>query len=191
MPAPEDAPETVEEIDEVEEVDEVDSVDAPDGKDDKFSAADKAAYDAKLHKVNRESQNLRNRLKEATAAVDELAKIKDSQKSDSERLTDRAAKAEEKAAALQSQLDRVIIKQEFGLTDAQAKRLVGTDLDSLREDAEELKTAFSHVAPEKDDEKPAPVKKVKAADVNGGKNPADDSGVPDIEALMKAIGPRF
>lgn len=65
---------------------------------------DRKQAEAKIRKANSESKNLRERLKKAEAAQVELQAIKDAEKSDTERLTDQLASAEERIAATRKRL---------------------------------------------------------------------------------------
>lgn len=106
------------------------------GDDDTEDEFDRDRAMAKIRKVNREAENLRRRLKEAEAAQAELKEIKDSQKSDAERLTDRASAAETQVSELTRQINMLTIQKEFDLSDDQVEYLKGEDLDALRESAE-------------------------------------------------------
>lgn len=180
--------ETTEEVQETE-VDEVDEqpegddegADDDEGDDEEF---DEARAKAKIKKTNREAENLRKRLKkeqeERAAEQAELQKYRDERKTDSEKLTERATGAEQKLVALQQEYDRMVIKNEFGLTDAQVKRLVGTNIDELREDAEQYVEENNIKGPGK---KAAP----RASEVTGGRTPKETANKPDPVALAAKI----
>lgn len=85
-----------------------------------------------LSKANKEAETLRLKLKE----------FEDRDKSELERLTERAEAAEKAAAAAGVQSLRLEIAAEKGLTPAQAKRLVGDTRDELEADAKELLETF-------------------------------------------------
>ncbi|MFC8065529.1 hypothetical protein [Streptomyces sp. NPDC057293] len=65
---------------------------------------DRKQAEAKIRKANSEAANLRKRLKELEPKAAELQRIKDSEKSDSERLTDQLAQAREQIAATRKSL---------------------------------------------------------------------------------------
>lgn len=85
-----------------------------------------------LSKANKEAETLRLKLKE----------FEDRDKSELERLTERAEAAEKAAIAAEVQSLRLEIAAEKGLTPAQAKRLVGDTRDELEADAQELLETF-------------------------------------------------
>lgn len=88
-----------------------------------------------LSKANKEAETLRLKLKE----------FEDRDKSDLERLTERAEAAEKAVAAAEVRSLRLEIAAEKGLTPAQAKRLVGDTRDELEADAQELLDTFKPV----------------------------------------------
>lgn len=85
-----------------------------------------------LNKANKEAEALRLKLKE----------FEDRDKSELERLTERAEAAERAAAATELKALRLEVAAEQGLTPAQAKRLVGETREDLESDAKELLATF-------------------------------------------------
>lgn len=85
-----------------------------------------------LNKANKEAEALRLKLKE----------FEDRDKSELERLTERAEAAERAAAATEAKALRLEVAAEQGLTPAQAKRLVGDTREDLESDAKELLATF-------------------------------------------------
>lgn len=166
------------EQEEPEEGEQESSSDEDDGDEDEVF--DKSRAMAKIRKVNREAENLRKRLKQAEAAEAELKKIKDSQKSESERLNDRATEAEARVAALQRELDLKTIQAEFGLSEKQVNRLHGDDVDELRQDAEiyieenNLKKSAKKAGPS-------------ANEVSGGRNPRTPKQTLDPAKLAARV----
>ncbi|MFJ7998945.1 hypothetical protein ACIQ7D_17615 [Streptomyces sp. NPDC096310] len=65
---------------------------------------DRKQAEAKIRKGNSEAQNLRKRLKELEPKAAELQRIKDSEKSESERLNDQLTRANEQIAATRKSL---------------------------------------------------------------------------------------
>ncbi|MFF0736902.1 hypothetical protein ACFYVK_35475 [Streptomyces chartreusis] len=65
---------------------------------------DRKQAEAKIKKANSEAANLRKRLKELEPAAAELRRIKDAEKSESERLTDQLNRANEQIAATRKSL---------------------------------------------------------------------------------------
>lgn len=84
--------------------------------------------EAALKKANKEAETLRLKLKE----------YEDRDKSELEKLTDRAATADERAAAAELRSLRLEIAHEKGLTGKQAKRLIGSTREELEADADDL-----------------------------------------------------
>ncbi len=137
--------------------------DGEDGDDEEFDAA-KAK--AKIHKVNREAEGLRRRLKAAEEKAKQWDEYEESQKGETEKVADRIRKAEERAASLEKDYNLLVIKTEFGLTDGQVKRLTGSTLEELREDAEDF-VSEAGIKNDGGSKKRTP----KASDVNGGLEP--------------------
>lgn len=100
---------------------------------------DPERYKAAMNKKNSENASLRARLKDAEEKAAKLAEIEKAE-------TDKNKSSEERFAELSSQnkeLQRKVwltdVREEFGLTAAQAKRLVGNSFDELKADAEDFK----------------------------------------------------
>lgn len=92
---------------------------------------DRKQAEAKIRKANSESKNLRERLKKAEAAQAELQAIKDAEKTDTERLTDKLAAAEERIATTRKQLVKSRVQALAGAGFADPEDAVGAlDLDS-------------------------------------------------------------
>lgn len=92
---------------------------------------DKAKFEAELRKKNSEAKNLRERLKKAEPLLAELQRIKDADKSESERLTDQLAAAQEQVTKTRQRLVRTQV-QALAMTGfADPEDAVGAlDLDS-------------------------------------------------------------
>lgn len=92
---------------------------------------DRKQAEAKIRKANSEAANLRKRLKELEPKAAELQRIKDSEKSESERLNDQLAQAQAQVAKTRHQLIRTQV-QALAMTGfADPEDAVGTlDLDS-------------------------------------------------------------
>lgn len=92
---------------------------------------DRKQAEAKIRKANSEAQGLRKRLKELEPAAAELQRIKDSQKTESERLTDQLARANEQITKTRQRLVRTQVQALAGLSFADPEDAVGAlDLDS-------------------------------------------------------------
>ncbi|MET0887289.1 MAG: hypothetical protein ABWX92_12665, partial [Mycetocola sp.] len=87
---------------------------------------------AALRKANKEAETLRLKLQE----------FEDRDKTEAQKLADRADAAEKRAAEVEGRALRLEVAAEKGLTPAQAKRLVGSTREELESDADELLTTF-------------------------------------------------
>ncbi|MFE9777702.1 hypothetical protein ACFYPA_06045 [Streptomyces sp. NPDC005775] len=118
---------TTEEADGTESTEDAQEADAG-GEEKPF---DRKQAEAKIRKANSESKNLRERLKKAEAAQAELQAIKDAEKTDAERLTDKLAAAEERIAATRKRLVKSQVQALAGAGFADPEDAVGAlDLDS-------------------------------------------------------------
>jgi hypothetical protein len=112
---------------------------------------------ADLAKKNREAQNLRNRLKEAEEKAGKYDQLEDAKKSESEKLNEKAASLEGRATKAEQEAARLRVALKKGLTETQAKRLVGETEEELETDADELLADFQpKKAEEEDKEEEAP-----------------------------------
>ena len=113
--------------------------------------------------------------------AEQLAEIENASKTETEKLREeldqiRAAHAEATAKAIRAE---VAISK--GLTAAQAKRLVGSTLDELEADADEILEAFpTQTSSKPPSERPSP-------DLRGGTDPTDEP--LDLKALVDSIPP--
>jgi hypothetical protein len=91
-------------------------------------------------------QNVRGDVEKFKSERDTLAKKvkehEDSSKSASEKLEERASTAEQQLSAAQREAARLRIALKKGLTETQAKRLVGDTEEELEKDADELLESF-------------------------------------------------
>lgn len=93
--------------------------------------------------------------KENADAARRLAQIEESGKSEQERLAEGRQAAEERAAAAEREAARLRVALRKGLTDVQARRLVGSTEDELEADADELLATFAPAQPESDTNLPS------------------------------------
>lgn len=107
-----------------------------------------------------EARKWEQRAKENATAAAQLKALEDAQKTEQQRLEERAAAAEARAAALELDSARATVALDKGLTASQAKRLVGSTIDELAADADQLLLDLG---------KPAP--KTPAADPSQGPKP--------------------
>lgn len=105
--------------------------------------ADKAK--AKIAKVNSEAANLRKRLKELEPLAKRAKELEDEQKSESEKLTEAKTEAERQAIVAGQEAARLRVALKKGLTETQAKRLIGESEEELEADADELLESFKPV----------------------------------------------
>jgi hypothetical protein len=92
---------------------------------------DRKRAEAKIAKVNSEAANLRKRLKELEPAAAELQAIKDADKSETERLADQLAAANERIEKTRKRLVRTQVQALAGAAFADPEDAVGAlDLDS-------------------------------------------------------------
>ena len=85
---------------------------------------------------------LRTRLKDLEPAAARLKEIEDKNKSDDQKANEAKKAAEDRAATAERDLMRLRVAMRKGLTDAQAKRLVGNTEEELDIDADELLKSF-------------------------------------------------
>jgi hypothetical protein len=103
--------------------------------------ADPPVFDAAyVKKLRDEAARHRREAREAQARVKEF---EDKDKSESERLEERATAAEARATSAEKELMRTRVALNKGLTDAQAKRLIGDTEEELEADADELLASFN------------------------------------------------
>ncbi|WP_121703357.1 hypothetical protein [Streptomyces sp. E5N298] len=92
---------------------------------------DRKKFEAELRKKNSEAANLRKRLKELEPAAAELQRIKDAEKSESERLNDQLAAAQDQVARTRQRLARTQVQALAMTSFADPEDAVGAlDLDS-------------------------------------------------------------
>jgi hypothetical protein len=113
--------------------------------------ADKAK--AKISKVNSEAANLRKRLKELEPMASKAKELEEAQKSESQRLTEAKTVAEKEAVKASQEAARLRVALKKGLTEIQAKRLIGETEEELEADADELLESFK---PKDDPDKKSP-----------------------------------
>lgn len=106
------------------------------------SSFDEQAARDKIKKANAEAQSLRERLK----------KHEDANKSDTEKLSDRASNAEKSLASAEKEVARLRVALKKGLSEIQAKRLVGETEEELEKDADELLKSFGNEGGEETEE---------------------------------------
>lgn len=106
------------------------------------SQFDEQAARDKIKKANAEAEGLRKRLKEH----------EDANKSDTEKLSERASTAEKSLAAAEKEIARLKVAIKKDLSLHQAKRLVGETEEELEKDADELLKSFGNEGGEESEE---------------------------------------
>ena len=91
-----------------------------------------------IEKANREAAGYRTKLREVEPLAAKARELEESQKTEAQRLTERAEQAERRLPELELSAIRYEIALDKGLTKSQAKRLVGSNREELEADAEEL-----------------------------------------------------
>lgn len=117
-------------------------------------------------------------------AKDLEAKVKeyeDASKSDQDKLTERATGAEKEAADARRDAARLRVALKKGLTETQARRLVGDDEEALENDADELLASFQ--TEEKEDPPRRPRERLRAGAVPDVESEDAEPGLP---RLMRA-----
>jgi hypothetical protein len=99
-------------------------------------------WQAEAEKWKRMSRENEGRAKDNADAAKRLTQLEESQKTESQKLADAKASAEERATGAELRALRLEVAFEKGLTSAQAKRLVGRSKTDLEADADEIKRDF-------------------------------------------------
>lgn len=139
---------------------------------------------AKIAKANSEAANLRKRLKELEAKAAKLDELEDAKKTETERLTEQQRSLEERAAAAETDAARLRVALRKGLSEVQARRLIGTTEEELDADADELLATF---APSDDEPKATPATKPREQ-LRPGTN---DPDAPVEETDVRKLGERM
>lgn len=97
---------------------------------------------AALKKANAEAAKYRKQAKSNEDAAQRLKQAEDADKSEQEKLNERASTAEKRAEDAEARAMRAEVAAAKGLTSAQAKRLVGSSQEELEQDADDLLESF-------------------------------------------------
>lgn len=144
----------------------------PDPKDELGDAGKKALESER--KARREAE------KQLQEIQSQLKELRDRDKSESEKFADRVAAAEKRASDAEAALTRLEVALDKGLTKTQARRLVGSTVEELEADAEDLLSSFKGDA----EKPPAPNKPTET--LRGGGDPTSEPSV-DIRKVVEAI----
>ena len=124
---------------------------------------------------------------ELKAKADRLDELEAATKSDVEKLNERAAAADKRAADAEARANRMEVAAAKGLTAAQAKRLIGTTREELEADADDILAAFGSGTPGTDDtSKPPPPGGTPKPNMQGGSDPTAGPDV-DIRKIVESI----
>ncbi|EPD63171.1 hypothetical protein [Streptomyces sp. HGB0020] len=97
---------------------------------------------AARREAERQRKELEARLKDLEPLAAKAKELEDSKKTETEKLSEKLTAAEKRAADAEQKALRLEVAAAKGLTDAQAKRLVGTTKQELEADADELLASF-------------------------------------------------
>ncbi len=115
---------------------------------------DKDAQIAKWKELARKHETAAKMSPERRQELLEIERLykeaEDSKKTETQKLREQKAASDKKAASAQGELLRLRVAMRKGLTEAQAKRLVGDTEEELEADADELLSSFGHKHPADD-----------------------------------------
>jgi cell division septum initiation protein DivIVA len=153
--------------------------DPEDNDDDPKPDPDAGAKKA-LDEERKARRDAEKRLKELEGKVKEF---EDRDKSEGEKLTDKIAAAEKRAADAEARALRSEVAMSKGLTAGQAKRLAhdAVTREDLEADADDILENF----PAKDGANPPPIRKP-AADLKGGSDPTEEADI-DVRKVVESI----
>lgn len=137
---------------------------------------------AAITKANSEAAAHRVKVKELEPLAAKAKELEEAGKTESEKLTEKATAAEQRAADAEARALRLEVAHDKGLTPAQAKRLVGATREELEADADELLSSFK--SDEK--EKPKPTGRPRER-LRGGGDPTEEPEENDPRKLAERI----
>jgi chromosome segregation ATPase len=151
---------------------------------------DRSRAEDKIRKANAEAANLRKRLKELEPLAQKAKELEDAGRSDVEKLSAEAQGHQSRADKAEAELMRLRVAMRKGLTETQAKRLVGSSEEELEEDADDLLASFKPAQPEPEEkaEDGEPVR-----DPNPRRRPQErlrPGAVPDADTEPVETDPR-
>ncbi len=121
---------------------------APEAEEQQTEELSPDALRKQLEKARKEAANYRTKVRELEPLASKAQELENAGKSELERLTARAEKAEQATAQLEAKAMRLEVAFEKGLTPAQAKRLVGNSREELEADADEILRDFPALKPD-------------------------------------------
>ncbi len=121
----------------------------PPAGDDAAPKDDGQTFDAAyVKKLRDEAASYRTKVRELEPLAKKAQELEEAGRSDMEKLTARAEKAEREHAETVAKALRLEVAFEKGLTPAQAKRLVGASREDLEADADEILRDFPALKPD-------------------------------------------
>ena len=165
---------------------ETDPVEDPEADPEPF---DEGRAKAKIAKANNEAKALRARLKAAEEKAARLDELEEGNKTETEKAAERARSLEERAARAESDLLRLRVATRKGLTEAQARRLVGDTEEELEADADELVTSFA--APDGTPPPARPPGGKPAESLRGGGDPTVEPEETDPRKIAATVTRRY
>lgn len=120
--------------------------------DPKPSDKDDTDYKAEAEKWKNLARKHEKTAKDNADKAKELDALKDGEKTDLQKATDAAADAEKRAKDAERDAARLKVALKKGLTEAQAKRLLGDTEEELEQDADELLASFKPEEGENEDD---------------------------------------
>ena len=158
-----------------------------DGKPAADAAGEEVDYKAEADKWKAMSRKHEGEAKANRDAAKRLQDIEEANKTETQKLADQAAASDKVAAAAQGELLRLKVAMRKGLTETQAKRLIGANEEELEADADELVASFrKEDGDEKKDAGPTrPKEKLKS-----GATGADAHSIPQLtQEDLKGMSP--
>lgn len=144
-----------------------------------------------LHKANEEAKKFRLRAKENEDAAKRLAEIEESQKTETQKLTDKLNEATRQTGETALENARLRVALRHGLTEDQARRLIGSSEDELDADAEQLKASLGLTNTEETPSTPSLPQRPREQ-LRSGSQPVIPIGDDDalLAAVKKKVGVR-
>jgi chromosome segregation ATPase len=151
---------------------------------------DRSRAEEKIRKANAEAANLRKRLKELEPLAAKAKELEDAGRSDVEKLSAEAQANQSRADKAESELMRLRVAMRKGLTETQARRLVGSTEEELETDADDLLASFRPATPEPE---PKAVEEEPEKDSTFRRRPTErlrPGAVPDADTTPVEMNPR-
>lgn len=170
--------------------------DAPHGADPPDKGDGDTDWRARFEQLQRDARKWESRAKQNAQRLDELEplakrakELEDASKTDLERLTADVQTHQSRATAAEGELMRLKVALRKGLTEVQAKRLIGATEDELEADADDLLASFR---PATKDPEPTPEPEPPRPS-NRRERPQErlrPGAVPDVDAEPEETDPR-